>query len=63
MPLTQEMMADALGLSVVHVNRTLKQLRRERLIELRAASMRVIKPEALAAIADFRWPQAALSRS
>lgn len=56
MPLTQEMIADALGLSVVHVNRTLKQLRAERLIELRAASMRVIKPDALARIADFRWP-------
>jgi hypothetical protein len=31
------------------------------MIEMRAASMRVIKPEALAAIADFRWPQAARS--
>ncbi len=61
MPLTQEMMGDALGLSAVHVNRTLKQLRRERLIELRATSMRVIKPAALAAIADFRWPLPALS--
>jgi hypothetical protein len=28
---------------------------------MRAASIRVIKPEALAAIADFRWPQAACS--
>jgi len=56
MPLTQEMIADALGLSIVHVNRTLKQLRRERLIELRAGSLRVIKPAALAAIADFREP-------
>lgn len=54
MPLTQEMMADALGLSIVHVNRTLKQLRRERMIELRAGSLRVIKPAALATIADFR---------
>jgi CRP-like cAMP-binding protein len=63
MPLTQEMMADALGLSVVHVNRTLKQLRRERLIEMRAASIRVIKPDTLAAIADFRWPLAQRSSS
>jgi CRP-like cAMP-binding protein len=61
MPLTQELMADALGLSAVHVNRTLKQLRRERLIEIRAASLRVIKPEALAAIAEFRWPPVARS--
>lgn len=56
MPLTQEMMADALGLSIVHINRTLKQLRRERMIELRAGSLRVIKPAALAIIADFREP-------
>lgn len=56
MPLTQEMMADALGLSIVHINRTLKQLRSERLIEIRAGSLRVIKPAALASIADFRQP-------
>jgi CRP-like cAMP-binding protein len=61
MPLTQEMMADALGLSAVHVNRTLKQLRRERLIEVRAASIRVLKPHALATIADFRWPRPAIA--
>ncbi|WP_170300673.1 Crp/Fnr family transcriptional regulator [Rhodoplanes serenus] len=57
MPLTQETLADALGLSVVHVNRTLQQLRRERLIELKAASLRLIDPPALAAIADFRLPR------
>lgn len=28
-PLTQEVLADALGLSVVHINRTLKELRRD----------------------------------
>ncbi len=36
MPLTQEVLADALGLSIVHVNRTLQQLRRGGLIELRS---------------------------
>ena len=36
LPLTQEMLADALGLSVVHANRTLQALRRDRLLELRA---------------------------
>ncbi len=59
MPLTQEVMADALGLSVVHVNRTLQQLRRERLIEIRAASLRLVKPDTLAEIADFRLPNVA----
>lgn len=34
LPLTQELLADALGLSLVHVNRTLKQLRRDRLLIL-----------------------------
>jgi CRP-like cAMP-binding protein len=59
MPLTQEVIGDALGLSVVHVNRTLQQLRRDHLIELRAASMRLPKPDALATIAEFRLPQIA----
>jgi CRP-like cAMP-binding protein len=34
MPLTQELMADALGLSVPHVNRTLRRLRDEGLISI-----------------------------
>jgi CRP-like cAMP-binding protein len=33
MPLTQEQLADALGLTPVHVNRTIKQLRHEGLVE------------------------------
>ena len=33
LPLSQEVLSDALGLSVVHTNRILQQLRRERLIE------------------------------
>src|SRR5438477_13007642 len=32
LPITQEMMADALGLSVVHVNRTLQLLKRRKII-------------------------------
>ncbi|MDF2901774.1 MAG: transcriptional regulator, Crp/Fnr family [Phenylobacterium sp.] len=54
MPLTQEVLADALGLSVVHVNRILQQLRREHLIELRAGGAILRAPEQLAIIADFR---------
>jgi CRP-like cAMP-binding protein len=57
MPLTQEILADALGLSVVHVNRTLQQLRRERLIELRSGVAILLQREALATIADDRLPQ------
>jgi DNA-binding transcriptional regulator YhcF (GntR family) len=47
-------MADALGLSIVHVNRTLQQLRRERLIELRSGVTILLQPELLADIADSR---------
>lgn len=56
-PLTQEQLADASGLSIVHVNRTLQQLRREKLIELSHGRMTLLEPQALADIADFRQPQ------
>lgn len=56
LPLTQEIMADALGLSVVHVNRTLQQLRRERLLELRSGVTILLQREQLADIADYRAP-------
>jgi CRP-like cAMP-binding protein len=54
MPLTQEALADALGLSVVHVNRILQQLRRERLIELRSGEAVLLEREFLMEIADYR---------
>lgn len=57
LPLTQEIMADALGLSIVHVNRTLQQLRRERLIELRSGVTILLQREQLADIADYRAQQ------
>ncbi|HEY9217930.1 MAG TPA: Crp/Fnr family transcriptional regulator, partial [Phenylobacterium sp.] len=53
MPLTQETLADALGLSVVHVNRTLQQLRRERLIELRGGVAMLPDPNGLADLCGF----------
>lgn len=56
-PLTQEIMADALGLSVVHLNRTLQQLRRNQLIEFKSGQVRLLQPEQLAEIADFRPPR------
>jgi CRP-like cAMP-binding protein len=54
LPLTQEILADALGLSIVHVNRTLQQLRREGLIELRSGVAILLERETLASIADYR---------
>jgi CRP-like cAMP-binding protein len=56
-PLTQEIMADALGLSVVHLNRTLQQLRRNQLIEFKSGLVRLLQPEQLAEIAHFRIPR------
>jgi CRP-like cAMP-binding protein len=52
-PLTQEAMADVLGLSIVHVNRTLQQLRREGLITLRAGRAVIPDVERLAALAGW----------
>jgi CRP-like cAMP-binding protein len=57
MPITQEMFADALGLSIVHINRTLQQLRREGLIVLKAGSLTLQHRDrlALAACYPFAW--------
>ncbi len=52
-PITQEMLADALGLSIVHVNRTLGRLRRERLVSIDDGRVVLRDVAALAAIADF----------
>jgi len=52
LPLTQEILADALGLSIVHVNRTLQQLRREGLIELRSRVAILLEPGTLHDIAS-----------
>lgn len=54
MPLTQEVLADFLGLSVVHINRTLQQLRRERLIEMLGSQVILIDAAQLAVIADYQ---------
>lgn len=56
LPLTQEMLADTLGLSVVHINRTLQRLRRAQLIELHHSAVNILQPKLLAALADFRQP-------
>jgi CRP-like cAMP-binding protein len=47
LPLTQEILADALGLSVVHMNRTLQELRRQGLIECRAGRLKIGNRSAL----------------
>ena len=56
LPITQECLADALGLSVVHVNRILQQLRRERLIEISAGQVMLLDRSALNQVADYVPP-------
>jgi CRP-like cAMP-binding protein len=53
MPLTQELIADALGLSVPHVNRTLRQLRDDELVSIEGSIVVIKDAKALSALADF----------
>ncbi|MES2339419.1 MAG: Crp/Fnr family transcriptional regulator [Pseudomonadota bacterium] len=53
LPMTQEQLGDALGLTAVHVNRTLKALSAEKLIERDRRSVRIIDWPALCYIGDF----------
>jgi len=53
-PITQTVVADALGLSVVHVNRQVMQLRREGLVTLTRRNLQVHDVKGLAAVARHR---------
>lgn len=53
MPFTQELMSDALGLSVPHVNRTLRQLRSDDLLEIEHQHVVIKNIEALSSLAGF----------
>jgi CRP-like cAMP-binding protein len=57
MPLTQEVLSDALGLSTVHTNRTLQQLRREGMIESHGQHVRLLDIGRLAQISDYHPPR------
>ena len=52
-PLTQSEIADALGLSTVHVNRTITELRSQGLIEIKSRWLSIIDVEALKATGNF----------
>ncbi|MDB5460812.1 MAG: transcriptional regulator, Crp/Fnr family, partial [Caulobacteraceae bacterium] len=56
LPLTQELLADALGLSVVHINRTVQKLRAKGYITLRSGSITLHKPHHLASLACYELP-------
>lgn len=53
MPLTQLVLADALGLTPIHVNRVLRTLREDGVMELHGGTLVVHQPVELARIAGF----------
>jgi CRP-like cAMP-binding protein len=62
LPLTQEIIADALGLSIVHLNRTLQQLRRDGVLEVKGGAGRILDAGKLRNIADFHAPHVSARR-
>lgn len=52
-PLTQTHLADALGLTSVYVNVTLRQLREEGLLSFKKRRLQILDPVGLAAVADY----------
>lgn len=60
MPLTQEVISDVIGLSVVHLNRTLQALRREALVASRQGYVTLVDRPRLVEIAAYvsRFPMA-----
>jgi CRP-like cAMP-binding protein len=58
-PVTQEALADLLGLSIVHVNRTLQQLRRDGLIDMVRGEMHLLNLDTLMSLSDFPPPRSA----
>ena len=52
-PLTQRELAECLGLTVVHANRTLQELRRRGLIELRNRRLTILDRDGLCGLAEF----------
>ncbi|MBM3485583.1 MAG: Crp/Fnr family transcriptional regulator [Alphaproteobacteria bacterium] len=53
LPLTQELIADTLGLTAVHVNRTLASLRREGVLHFKLGRLRILDPDRLIEVADL----------
>ena len=53
-PLTQELIASVLGTSVVHINRTLQQLRKQGLITLKSGSVTLHDVERLSLMCGYR---------
>ena len=54
LPVTQAELGDTTGLSNVHVNRSLQELRRQGLIELKGRRLTILNLPRLRAVAEFR---------
>lgn len=53
LPLSQQILADALGMTVVHINRTLQSLRRSGAVEFDHGVLRIKDPAALTRLSGF----------
>ena len=53
MPLTQEQIGEALGITAVHANRVIKQLRQDGIVELQRGRVTVLDERKLLELADF----------
>jgi CRP-like cAMP-binding protein len=57
-PLNQYVLADALGLSAIHVNRVLRQLRERQLLTFHQQTVTIHDPMKLKALAGYDCPDA-----
>jgi DNA-binding transcriptional regulator LsrR (DeoR family) len=53
MPLTQELIGEVLGLSAAHINRSLRQLREEGLVTIKAQNVVIRDFAGLSEVAEF----------
>lgn len=53
LPLTQEELADTLGMTSVHTNRVLQRMRKDGLISLASRHMEILEPQRLRKLAQF----------
>jgi hypothetical protein len=57
LPLTQLQIGSYLGLTVVHVNRVLRSLRDERIVQLEKQCVSILDLERLMSLAADGWPE------
>ncbi|KQP26604.1 helix-turn-helix domain-containing protein [Methylobacterium sp. Leaf100] len=54
LPITQSELADTAGITIVHANRSLQELRRRGLIEMRGRSLKILNFDRLKQLAEFQ---------